>query len=385
MNLRHHLFSTTFSAIAAIGADRWGRGLAQGAGVILTLHHVRPKGAGGFQPNALLEITPDFLDRTLGLIRAEGYDLVSLDEALARLSGPPSDRFFVALTFDDGYRDNVEHAWPVLAKHGAPWTLFVTTGFADRTARLWWLELEEAVRVLPKLDVALPGGRFSARTGSDAEKQSAFDKLYWRLRKQPEAILLSVISDLAARAGVDAAALVERECLPWETLRALGGAPGVTLGAHTLTHPMLAKHDVAFARAEIVEGKARLEAELGVPIRHFAYPVGDPTSAGPREFTLAREAGFASAVTTRPGHLFAGHAAHLHALPRVSLNGLHQSAAAVRALLSGLPFLLWNRGRNVNVAGQPSCSGSSRASRDGEVRSVVLLEMLWSALRFARE
>ncbi len=349
MNLRHLAFSAIFKAIAATGADRWGRGLAQGRGVILTLHHVRPQGAGGFRPNGLLEITPDFLDRTLSLIRAEGYDLVSLDEALARLAAPRTARFFVALTFDDGYRDNVEQAWPVLAKHGAPWTLFVTPGFADRTARLWWLELEEALRALPAISLSLPDGPFTARTARDSEKQRAFDRLYWRLRKQPEAILLSAISELTAQAGIDPAALVERECLPWETLRALAGAPGVTIGAHTLTHPMLAKHDEARARAEIVDSRTRLEAELGMPIRHFAYPVGDPTSAGPREFALAREAGFASAVTTRPGHLFTEHADHLHALPRVSLNGLHQSEAAVRALLSGLPFWLWNRGRKVNL------------------------------------
>lgn len=350
MNLRHQAFSAVFAAIAATRADRWGRGLAQGAGVILTLHHVRPQGSEGFRPNGILEITPEFLNRALKLIRGEGYDLVSLDVALARLSAPRKGRFFVALTFDDGYRDNVEHAWPVLARHGAPWTLFVTTGFADRTARLWWLELEEAIRVLPQIALTLPDGPFRARTVSDAQKQRAFEALYWRLRKQPEAILLAAISGLAAQAGIDAAALVERECLPWETLRALAGAPGVTIGAHTLTHPMLARHDEAFARREIVESRARLEAELGVPVRHFAYPVGDPTSAGPRDFALAQAAGYASAVTTRPGHLFAEHADHLHALPRVSLNGLHQSEAAVRALLSGLPFWLWNRGRKVDVS-----------------------------------
>jgi peptidoglycan/xylan/chitin deacetylase (PgdA/CDA1 family) len=112
---------------------------------------------------------------------------------------------------------------------------------------------------------------------------------------------------------------------------------------------MLARHDEAFARAEITDSQTRLEAQLGLPIRHFAYPVGDPTSAGPREFTLAKVAGFASAVTTRPGHLFTEHAEHLHALPRVSLNGLHQTEEAVRALLSGLPFWLWNRGKRLNV------------------------------------
>jgi len=349
MSLRHKAFSAAFQAIAATGADRWGRGLAQGKGAILTLHHVRPAAAGGFQPNGLLEITPDFLNRALTLIRAEGYDIVSLDEALARLVDPRPGRFFVALTFDDGYRDNLDHAWPVLAKHEAPWTLYVVRGFAERTARLWWLELEEAIRALPRISLDLSDGRFDALAGSDVEKQTAFDQLYWRLRKGPEAILLSTIFGLAAQAGIDPVALVERECLPTETLRSLAGAPGVAIGAHTLSHPMLARHPEEVARREIIESKAWLEEVLDRPIRHFAYPVGDPGSAGPREFALAKEAGFASAVTTRPGHLFAEHSQHLHALPRVSLNGLHQSEAALKALLSGLPFLLWNRGRKVSV------------------------------------
>jgi peptidoglycan/xylan/chitin deacetylase (PgdA/CDA1 family) len=335
--------------MVATGADRWSRGFAQGRGAILTLHHVRPAAEQGFAPNALLEITPAFLDRALRLIRGEGYDIVTLDEALVRLRDPEPGRFFVALTFDDGYRDTVEDAWPVLAKHGAPWTLFVTPGFADRTARLWWRELEEAIRILPRLDLALPDGRFTASTVTDVEKASAFDRLYWRLRRGPEAILLTAISTLATEAGIEPATLVERECLPWETLRALSGAPGVTIGAHTLTHPMLGKHDAETARREIAGSKARLEAELDRPIRHFAYPVGDPGSAGPRDFALAAEAGFDSAVTTRPGHLLAEHAGHLHALPRVSLNGLHQNEAALRALLSGLPFWLRNRGRRLDV------------------------------------
>ncbi|WP_336814523.1 polysaccharide deacetylase family protein [Bosea sp. MMO-172] len=349
MNGRHKAIAAAFRMMAATGADRWSRGFAQGQGVILTLHHVRAAEPRGFAPNALLDITPDFLDLAMRLIRAEGYDIVSLQEALARLRNPRPDRFFVALTFDDGYRDNVEEAWPVLARHEAPWTLFVTPGFADRTARLWWLELEEAIRALPRLDLALPDGRFTARTESDTEKDRAFARLYWRLRRGPEATLLSAIAMLATEAGIDPAALVERECLPWETLRALSGAPGVTIGAHTLTHPMLAKHDVDVTRREIVGSKQRLETELGIPIRHFAYPVGDPGSAGPRDFALAAEAGFESAVTTRPGQLLPEHAGHLHALPRVSLNGLHQNEAALRALLSGLPFWLRNRGRKLDV------------------------------------
>ena len=88
-----------------------------------------------------------------------------------------------------------------------------------------------------------------------------------------------------------------------------------------------------------------LEERLARPVRHLAFPLGDRGSASSREFRLAAEAGFATAVTTRPGHLFPAHRDRLHALPRVSVNGLFQTDAALSALLSGVPFLAWNRGR----------------------------------------
>jgi peptidoglycan/xylan/chitin deacetylase (PgdA/CDA1 family) len=351
---KHTGIDLAFRAMAALRADRWSRGLAQGVGAILMMHHVRPFAPRGFAPNRLLEITPDFLDRTLTLVRTEGYDIVSMDEALFRLeqarTSTKPQRFFVTLTFDDGYRDNVEEAWPVMARHKVPWMMYVTPGFADGTASLWWLEFEEATRRLPHISVDTGSRIFSARAGTDAEKQAAFDRLYWMLRAGPEADLRRAISSLATEAGVDGKALVQSLCLPWDTLKALTGAADITIGAHTMTHPMLAKHDIDVARTEIVESKSRLEAELGQPVTHFAYPLGDPGSAGQREFALAKQAGFTSAVTTRPGHLFAQHADHLHALPRVSLNGYHQNEAALRGLLSGLPFMLWNRGRRLNVA-----------------------------------
>ena len=96
--------------------------------------------------------------------------------------------------------------------------------------------------------------------------------------------------------------------------------------------------------------KALLEARLGIEVKTFAYPVGDPTSAGSREFDLARELGFATAVTTRPGMLFPEHAQRLTALPRVSVNGRWQRVDALEVLLSGAPFWLWNGGRRISAA-----------------------------------
>ena len=92
-----------------------------------------------------------------------------------------------------------------------------------------------------------------------------------------------------------------------------------------------------------------IEAAIGKRPEHLAYPVGDVTSAGPREFRIARELGFKTAVTTRPGVLFPAHADHLTALPRISVNGEYQQQRYVKVLMSGAGTALWNRFKRVNV------------------------------------
>jgi len=98
------------------------------------------------------------------------------------------------------------------------------------------------------------------------------------------------------------------------------------------------------------EGARVLKFELGKRPRHFAFPYGFPAAAGSRDFKLAREAGFETACTTRHGVIYREHRDHLHALPRVSLNGHYQSMRYVDTLLSGLPTLIQNRGKKLNVA-----------------------------------
>jgi peptidoglycan/xylan/chitin deacetylase (PgdA/CDA1 family) len=341
---RHRLFGAAFGLVRASGADRWLAPAARGRGLILTFHHVTPEPPGAFAPNRLLAITPAFLDRTLTQLRDCGFDIVGLDAVPARLA-EDAGRPFAALTFDDGYRDNAEYAAPVLTRHGAPWTLFVASDFAGGRGRLWWIELERAVARLDRVRL----GPLELPARGPAEKARAFEIVYRALRAGPEDRLLDGVAALCREAGVTPGGLAAELCLSWDDLRTLARDPAVTIGAHTCSHPMLAKHEPETAAREVAESRARIEAELGRPVRHLSYPVGDPGSAGPREFALARTLGFATAVTTRPGHLFGAHAGHLHALPRVSVNGCHQTEAALAGLLSGVPFLAWNRGRRVNV------------------------------------
>lgn len=344
LDARTRRFRRALDLLAASGAHHLLGSLTRGKGVVFTLHHVRPWSGQEFAPNKLLEITPEFLDTVLTCVREAGYDIVTLDEAVARLSQQDARRF-AAFTFDDGYRDVRDHALPVLRRHGAPATLFIATGFADGTGDLWWLSLEKAIARTNSIDFL---GE-TVDTSTLAGKYAAWDRLYWHLRAMPEIEMRAAIARLAARAGVDMHGAARELCMNWDELREVARDPLVAIGNHTVSHYMLAKHSDAVARVEIADAQARIVRELKVTPRHIAYPVGDPTSAGGREFRLAREQGLAG-WTTRLGVLFPEHADHLGVLPRVSLNGHYQQRKYAELFLSGLPFAINNRFRRLNVA-----------------------------------
>jgi peptidoglycan/xylan/chitin deacetylase (PgdA/CDA1 family) len=193
-----------------------------------------------------------------------------------------------------------------------------------------------------KVIVQMAGGvqTFECRTPS--EKQKCYDTIYWWLRSLPEDRARHVVRDLATHAGVDGAALCHRLIMTWDEIRGLAADPLVTIGAHTRRHYGVAKLSREDAMDEIQGSVARVEAELGRPCRHFSFPYGDETSAGPRDFQLCADLGLASAVTTRKGLLHGANRDNPMGLPRVSLNGDYQSGRYIEVLLTGAPFAVWN-------------------------------------------
>jgi peptidoglycan/xylan/chitin deacetylase (PgdA/CDA1 family) len=349
--LRNNIIRAGLGALYFTGAHYLLRPVFAGVGAIFMLHHVRPRRETEFQPNHHLEVTPEFLRATLAHLRVRGIDIITPDEVHQRLAEHNFARRFACFTLDDGYRDNRDYALPVMREFDAPCTVYVASDFAQGTGRLWWIALEMVIAKAAFVEVAIGGVSTRFDTGTPARKRAAFDRLHDWLRGLPgEHDVQREIGALCARHGIDETAVCRELCMSWEELKRFADDPLVTIGAHTITHCNLAKQTEGIAAHEMAISRARIESVLQRPVLHLAYPYGDKIAAGPREFALARAAGYKTAVTTRPGMIFPESAGHLTALPRVSLNGNYQDTRFLPVLTSGAATAVWNGFRRVDAA-----------------------------------
>jgi len=229
----------------------------------------------------------------------------------------------VAVTFDDGYADNLGQAKPLLKCHDVPATVFVAAEPMGAERELWWDDLDRLLLQPGALPETLfltiqgspyrwdlgPSGRYSP---SDFDKHRRWNMLCEQaptarheihrslcklLRPLPEPGRRKALDDLAAWAGAPRAARPTHRTLSAEEVRALADDALVEIGAHTVTHPMLSMLPPEAQRAEIQRGKARLQDILGREVTSFAYPYGAPSDYTPETVALVREAGFACACS----------------------------------------------------------------------------------------
>src|SRR6185295_18411165 len=202
--LRHTVIRAGLEALYFSGAHYLLRPIFAGVGTIFMLHHVRPRRDGEFQPNHHLEIEPEFLRAVLAHLRALDVDIVSMDEAHARLSESNFSRRFACFTLDDGYRDNRDFALPVMREFDAPLTVYVTSDFAEGTGRLWWVALERVIAKASAIEVPINGSITRLDASTPSAKQAAFDRVHDWLRLLPtDHDIQREISALCTRHDVD--------------------------------------------------------------------------------------------------------------------------------------------------------------------------------------
>jgi peptidoglycan/xylan/chitin deacetylase (PgdA/CDA1 family) len=309
-----------------------------GAGVVLRFERVRQRRGARFQPLRSHEITPKFLDRTIRALKRWKYEIVSIDEVCRRAVTLTAPRRFVCLTFDGGYKDLIISAYPVLSKHGVPFTVYVPTAFPDRLGEAWWLALEEMIARENRVSLVMDRKERHFDIRHTSEKYQLYEFLAGWMRTLAPSDLSSAIKDLCTRYSVDLAGLSRDASMDWDDLAKLAADPLVTIGSATVNYPVLTNLKDAAALREMTMGRAVAQAAFHRDVRHFAYPFGGRTAFRRQHVGMAKEAGFASAATAISGIVEAEGRSNLLALPRISWDGQQRSLRVMRVMLSGFPF-----------------------------------------------
>jgi peptidoglycan/xylan/chitin deacetylase (PgdA/CDA1 family) len=322
-----------FSSYARLMQRRTG-----GAGIVLRFARVRPQRSQRFQPLKSQEITPGFLDHTIGALKRWKFDIVSMDEVCRRAVTPASPRRFVCLTFDGGYKDLMTSAYPVLSRHCVPFTVYVPTAFPDGLGEAWWLALEQVIARENRVSLMMDRDERHFNISGISEKYQLYEFLEGWMRSLAPPDLSSAINDLCKRYSVDLAALSREASLDWDDLAKLAADPLVTIGSATVNYPVLSSLKDAAALREMTMGRAVAQAAFHRDVRHFAYPFGDRASFRRHHVAMADEAGFASAASAISGVIEAEGRSNLNALPRLAWDGRQRSLRVMRVMLSGMTF-----------------------------------------------
>ncbi len=228
---------------------------------------------------------------------ARNFPLVSLDQ-IARGDLPKDQPYSVAVTFDDGYRDNFVCAFPILKKFNIPATIFLTTGYIESGQLPWYDQVRLAFKLTTRsaivlADVGGPDGSLQQLTDRLRTLRRTLD---W-LRGMSQAQGPQLMNALFSRLGVPSPLSLPNQMLRWEDIRQMAKS-NVTFGAHTVNHPVLSQISKAEMDREILTSKQVIEKRLQAPVEHFAYPFGQPFDYNGQVKQSVREAGFKTAVTT---------------------------------------------------------------------------------------
>ncbi len=229
---------------------------------------------------------------------ADWFNVLPLDVAVGGLRAGSLPARAACITFDDGYADNHDVALPILLRHGLTSTFFIATGFLDG-GRMWNDTIIESIRGCNAVSLDLSAmGLGHHALGSIADRRAAIATLIDRIKYLPVAQRIAATEQLAELCGVCPPQDMMMTSLQVQALR----RAGMLIGAHTVSHPILARLEAGQALHEIEASKVFLEGLLGEPVNLFAYPNGKPgADYSPTTTDIVRRLGFHAAVSTANG------------------------------------------------------------------------------------
>jgi peptidoglycan/xylan/chitin deacetylase (PgdA/CDA1 family) len=260
---------------------------------ILAYHRVNDERDPFFPslPTAVFERHMEFIVRA--------YLVLPLEELVERMRRSVVPRNALAITLDDGYRDNLTHAAPVLARYGLPATVFLATGFIGSAEVPWFDRVALAFKTSRATTYRAPWGA-AVRLESRDDRLSALGGMLAYLKRRADDEMRRAVDELLAALEVSDQRPFKNWMLSWDDVHALAGL-GFGIGAHTVSHPILSRVSTERAWAEITGSRSMIASACGFAPRTFAYPNGKPADYTEAVARLVREAGFTCAVTTRFG------------------------------------------------------------------------------------
>ena len=262
---------------------------------ILTYHRVaQPSDAPTLNPR-LISALPDVFEDQMRYL-ARHYNVISLPHLLDAVStGAKLPKRAVLITFDDAYVDFGTIAWPIMKRYQLPATLFVPTAFPSQPDQLfWWDRLHHAVMQTAQTVLSHPPlGDLSL--ASVEQRAGSLRRLQDDLKSQPHNAVIDRVNAISDTLEVPT--VEHRSVLNWDELRGLS-REGVTLAAHSQTHPILPRLSSEDIWREITGSQEDLQREIGQTLPIFCYPSG---AHDDRVVTLVKEAGFAMAFATENG------------------------------------------------------------------------------------
>ena len=279
-----------------------------------------------------MAVSPEFLRSLVMSARAQGIAILSLADALACLTADPHAPF-ICLTFDDGYRGVYSQAFQVFAELKAPFAVFLTSDLVDNVRPMWWDAVERLIGA--RNSVMIDGRVVSARSLS--QKRALYAKLALTFRASPSCEHTQRLTDLLIENSLEPNAVLSGRALTWTMLEHMLDSRLLTVGAHTVTHPVLADLSIKELEDELVGSRVAIENRLGIHVNYMAYPFGQRKDIGSDAPASAEKVGYTAAFTTeaRPVRTRPGEDAY--ALPRVLISQSGQSSRIIRAYMSGLP------------------------------------------------
>jgi peptidoglycan/xylan/chitin deacetylase (PgdA/CDA1 family) len=231
---------------------------------------------------------------------ARNFSVVSLDDiAEGRIVNGANHS--LAITFDDGYRDNFTSAFPILKELDLPATIFLATGYIGTGLIPWYdqvclaFKLTTRSALFPVMEGA-PAGPLEPRE----QRLALLERMLDWLRAIDNDSRMEAIKCLFRPLGVPCSLSLPNYMLNWDEVRQM--LPNkITFGAHTVTHPVLSRMSVKALQQEVLQSKKTIEQKLKLPVRHFAYPFGRDMHCGETARRIVAECGFETAVTTEFG------------------------------------------------------------------------------------